>query len=212
MYTRTLTYRQVEANVHDAAPSPAPTPDVDDVYSFTEKPFMRITRLAVAALVAALPMTAHAQAGGGKLNDAAIVGIFDAANTWDISTGTLASKKATRQDVKDFGKQLAGDHKTVQQQGRDLAKKLGVKPTPVAKDFALKKDFDDTMKKLNGLKGPAFDKAFLEHEVAYHKALIDAVTTQFLPAIQNAELKAFVEKVAPAFQGHMAMAENLLKK
>ena len=58
------------------------------------------------------------------------------------------------------------------------------------------------MKKLQGLSGPAFDKAFLEHEVAYHKAVVDAVTTTLLPAIKNAELKAFVEKVAPAFVAH----------
>ncbi len=48
--------------------------------------------------------------------------------------------------------------------------------------------------------------------MAYHKAVLDAVTTTFLPAIKNAELKAFVEKVAPAFHAHMLAAENLLKK
>jgi putative membrane protein len=173
---------------------------------------MRFTRLAIAALLATLPLTASAQPAKGKLDDAAIVGIFDAANSWDIGTGTLAATKGTRQDVKDFGAQLARDHKSVQQQGRDLAKKLGVTPTPVAKDFALLKDYNDTMKKLTGLKGAEFDKAFLEHEVAYHKAVIDAVTNSFIPAIQNAELKAFVQKVAPAFVGHMKMAENMLAK
>ena len=173
---------------------------------------MRMTGLAIAALVAAIPLAATAQTGKGKLDDAAIVGIFDAANTWDINTGTVAAKRARRADVKEFGKQLAGDHKSVQQQGRDLAKKLGVTPTPVPKDFALLKDYHDAMKKLAGLNGAAFDKAFLEHEIAYHKAVIDAVTTQFLPTIQNAELKAFVQKVAPAFQAHLKMAENLLAK
>jgi len=93
-----------------------------------------------------------------------------------------------------------------------LAKKLGVTPTPVPADFPLKLDFEATMKKLNGLSGPAFDDAFLEHEVSYHKAVIDAVTTQFLPAIQNAELKQFVQSIAPAFQAHLALAENLQKK
>jgi putative membrane protein len=173
---------------------------------------MHIARFAAAALLAALPFGTQTQGTKATLDGAAIVGIFDAANTWDIATGTLASKNATRQDVKDFGAQLARDHKSVQQQGRDLAKKLGVTPTPVAKDFALKKDYEDTMKKLGSLKGADFDRAFLEHEVAYHKAVIDAVTTQFVPAIQNAELKAFVLKVAPAFDAHLKMAENLLKK
>jgi putative membrane protein len=113
--------------------------------------------------------------------------------------------------VKDFGAMLARDHKVVQGQGRDLATKLKVTPTPVSADFPLKVAHDAAMKKLNGLSGAAFDKAFLEHEVAYHGAVIDAVTKSFLPAIRNAELKAFVEKVAPAFVAHKMAAEQLLK-
>lgn len=173
---------------------------------------MRIMHLATAALLAALPLAAHAQASKGTLDDAAIVGIFDAANTWDMSTGSLAAKKATRKDVKEFGAQLARDHRSVRAQGRDLATKLHVTPTPVAKDFALKTDYDNTIKSLRKLHGVEFDKAFLEHEVSYHKAVIDAVTNQFLPSIKNAEVKAFVQKVAPAFQAHLTAAENLLKK
>lgn len=173
---------------------------------------IRTNRILAAALAACIPLAAGAQGARAALDDATIVGIFDAANTWDIATGSLAAKKASRQDVKDFGLMLSRDHKAVQQQGRDLAKKLGVTPVPVAADFALKKDYDDTIRKLNGLSGAAFDKAFLEHEVAYHKAVIDAVTQQFLPAIKNGELKAFVEKVAPAFDAHMKGADALLKK
>ncbi|MEA3247759.1 MAG: DUF4142 domain-containing protein [Gemmatimonadota bacterium] len=165
-----------------------------------------------AVLVAALPAISIAQAANAGLDDPTIVGIFDAANGWDIATGTLAASKASTAEVRDFGKQLARDHKTLQEQGRELARKLGVTPVPVGGDFALRKDYDATMKKLRGLSGPQFDKAFLEHEVAYHQAVIDAVTKQFLPAIKNAELKAFVAKVAPAFEGHMKMAEHLLSK
>ena len=57
-----------------------------------------------------------------------------------------------------------------------------------------------------------FDHAFLQHEVAFHKSVIDAVTTTLLPAIQNAEVRALVTKVAPAFQGHMMAADNLDKR
>jgi putative membrane protein len=173
---------------------------------------MRFTRLAVLAAAIAAPTFAQAQHPAGHLDDAAIVGIFDAANGWDIATGSLASKNSMRTDVKEFGDMLATVHKAVQQQGRDLAKKLGVTPTPVAKDFALAVQHEAAMKKLSALKGPAFDKAFLEHEVAYHAAVIDAVTNAFLPAIKNAELKKFVQDLAPAFVAHKVKAEELLKK
>ena len=171
-----------------------------------------LRRMSIAAALT-VPFVLLAQAErSAAIDDAAIVGIFDAANTWDIATGGLAVKKATRADVKEFGAMMARDHEQVRQQGRDLAKKLGVTPTPVAKDFPLLKGHQEAMKRLNGLTGAAFDRAYLEHEVAFHRAVLDAVTNTFLPAIQNAELKAFVQKVAPAFQAHMLAAENLLKK
>jgi putative membrane protein len=59
-------------------------------------------------------------------------------------------------------------------------------------------------------KGPEFDRAFLQHEVAYHKAVIDAVTQTLLPAIQNQEVKDLVTRVAPAFQAHMTAAQQKL--
>ena len=164
--------------------------------------------LAALACVAPLRVT-HAQAA--KLDDPTIIAIFDAANTWDIETGALAVKKGTTKEVRDFGVMLERDHKAVRQQGRDLAKKLGVHPTP-PKDFAMAKDHADAMKSLHSKKGKAFDRAFLEHEVSYHQAVIDAVKTQLLPATQNADLKALEIKVAPAFQAHMVAAQNLLNK
>ena len=145
------------------------------------------------------------------LDDPTIVAIFDAANTADIETGMLAAERGASKEVRDFGSMLARDHKQVRQQGRDLAKKLGVTPTP-PKDDQGAKDHAAAMKRLRALSGPAFDEAFLQHEAAFHKAVIDAVTSTLLPAIQNAELKKLVVEVAPAFEAHMIAAQNLEKK
>ena len=174
---------------------------------------MKTLHRTLAAAVLAVPfiLLAQGKAAAPALDDAAIVGIFDIANTWDIETGTLASTKATRKEVKDFGAMLARDHKVVQDSGRALAGKLKVTPTPVAADFPLKVAHDAAMQNLQSLSGPAFDKAFLEHEVAYHKAVIDAMNKSLLPALKSAEVKALVLKVAPAFAAHQLAAEQLLK-
>jgi putative membrane protein len=145
------------------------------------------------------------------LDDATIVAIFDAANTSDIETGELGAKMGSTQTIRDFGAMLARDHKQVRQQGRDLAKKLGVVPTP-PKDDASAKQHAAVMKKLMSLKGAEFDKAFLQNEVGYHEAVIAAVTNTLLPAIQNAELKNLVVTVAPAFGAHRDAAKNMLDK
>jgi putative membrane protein len=167
--------------------------------------------LAGAAVVAPLLVLAKNRPATPAFDDAAIVGIFDIANTWDIETGTLAASKATRPAVREFGAMLARDHKVVRDSGRALATKLKVTPTPVAANFPLKVAHEAAMKKLEGLSGAAFDQAFLEHEVAYHRAVVDAMKTSLLPAIASAELKALVEKVAPAFVAHQVAAEQLLK-
>ncbi|HKG96107.1 MAG TPA: DUF4142 domain-containing protein [Gemmatimonadaceae bacterium] len=153
--------------------------------------------------------TRPSQAGG--LDDPTIVAIFDAANTFDVETGQLATTRGRSKEVRDFGAMLVRDHRMVRQQGRDLAKKLSVRPTP-PRVFELRTAHQAAMKALRAKKGAEFDQAFLEHEVAFHKAVIDAVNGTLLPAIQNQELKALVVKVAPAFQGHMLAAQNLQPK
>ena len=175
---------------------------------------MRIPSLTAALLAASatliLVQPATAQTAAPSLDDATIVAIYDAANTADIETGTLAAERGSTKAVRDFGAMLVRDHSAVRQQGRDLAAKLGVTPTPPA-DAASAKAHADAMTSLRALKGRAFDRAFLQHEVAFHKTVIDAINSTLLPAIQNAEVRALVVKVAPAFQAHMLGAEHLLK-
>jgi putative membrane protein len=145
------------------------------------------------------------------LDDPTIVAIFDGANSADIETGQLAVERGSTKEVRDFGAMLARDHKAVQQQGRDLAQRLGVTPTPPADD-ASAKAHADVMASLRTKSGAEFDKAFLDHEVKFHQDVIDAVNSTLLPAIQNAELKDLVVKVAPAFDAHRIAADNLRKK
>ena len=152
---------------------------------------------------------AAAQNSEARLDDPTIVAIFDAANTFDIETGSLAAARARSKEVREFGEMIARDHRIVRQQGRDLATSLKVTPT-LPRDFALAKSHAVAMRNLRSLQGRAFDRAFLQHEVAFHNAVIDALTNTLLPAIQNAQLKDLVTKVAPAFGAHRDRAQNLL--
>jgi len=174
-----------------------------------------ISLTAAAALGLAAATVARSQspspARPPALDDPTIVAIFDQANTADIETSGLAAKKAVHEDVLALGRTFAEAHTQVRQQGRDLAKKLGVTPTPPKPDQGAM-DHAAAMKKLRAAKGDEFDRAYLAHEVAYHRAVIDAINQTLLPAIKNPELKAFVVQVAPAFQGHLVAAEKLAQK
>ncbi len=154
------------------------------------------------------PPAAPAAAPAADLDDATIVAIFDAANTYDIETGGLAVRKSTNPEVKAMGENFVAAHTQVRQKGRDLAAKLGVTPTPPA-DNALGDAHVAAMANLRSLSGTEFDKAWLDHEIKFHQAVIDAVNTTLLPALDNAEVKALVEAVAPAFVAHMEGAKAL---
>jgi putative membrane protein len=169
---------------------------------------MRVASItALGVLILGGSITAHAQ----KLDDPTIVAIFDAANTFDIEASGLAAKRTKNADVKALADQFVRDHTAVRQQGRDLAQKLHVTPTP-PKACALCTDHAAAMVKLKATPDAGFDRAYLENEVSYHKAVIDAITNTLLPATQNAELKTLEQTVAPAFNAHLVAAQSLLDK
>ena len=145
------------------------------------------------------------------LDDAMIVAIFDNANTADIETGQLAAQRGHSNEVRQFGAMLARDHQMFRQQGRDLAKKLGFIPTPPSGDQSAQ-ERAVAVQRLSSLSGSAFDRAFLQHEVEFHETAIAAIENTLLPAIANAELRAMVAKVAPAFKAHLDMARTLGKQ
>lgn len=166
---------------------------------------------ALVAIVVAGIVTTHADAAPTALDEAGVVAIFDLANVADIETGKLAAQRAQSKEVRDFGKMLADVHTAVRQQGQDLAKKLGVTPALPHGD-TMGDQHAAVMARLSRLSGVEFDRAFLQHEQAFHAAVLSAVKTTLLPAIRNEELKKFVSSLAPAFEAHRLGAESLEKK
>ena len=162
--------------------------------------------LAAAALFAVTSI-AYAQAGGP--NDAQIAAIVVTANQVDIDAGKLAESKGKNKDVRAFGKMMVTDHTGVNKAAKDLVTKLHVKPEDNPTAESLKKGGQENVAHLKTLKGDAFDKAYIEHEVAYHQQVIDAMDKTLIPSAQNAELKALLVKVRPAFVAHLDHAKQV---
>jgi len=159
--------------------------------------------LAVAAL--AVAGAVHAQAP----DDAQIAHIVVTANQVDIDAGKLASTKSTNKDVQAFGKQTVADHTGVNQQATALATRLKVTPKDNPTSESLAKGGKDNIAKLNTLSGAAFDKAYVDNEVTYHQAVLDALDKTLIPNAKNDELKALMVKVRPAFVSHLDHAKHL---
>ena len=142
-------------------------------------------------------------------NDAQIAAIVVAANQVDIDAGTLAESKGSNAQVKAFGKQMATDHSGVNKQATELVTRLKVKPEDNPTSKSLASGGEENVEHLKQLKGAAFDKAYVDHEVAYHQQVLDAVDKTLIPSAQNADLKALLVKVRPAFVAHLEHAKQV---
>ena len=115
----------------------------------------------------------------------------------------------TNPEVKKFGQQMVTDHTGVNKLATDLAAKLKVTPADNPTSESLKAGGAKNVANLKGLKGSAFDKAYIDNEVAYHQAVLDAVDKTLIPGATNAELKALLVKVRPAFVAHLEHAKQV---
>ena len=145
----------------------------------------------------------------GKPSDPQIAHIVVTANQIDIDAGKLAKSKSKNKEVQGFAQQMITDHTAVNKQAGALAKKLGVKPEDNDTSKALNKGAQDNTAKLKTLSGAAFDKEYVDHEVAYHQQVLDAIDKVLVPSAQNAELKGLIEKVRPAIAAHLEHAKHI---
>jgi putative membrane protein len=173
--------------------------------------FMRksLSFAAAIAIAAMFQPIAHAQAAGTPPTDPQIVGIVVAANQIDIDYAKLALAKSKNKEIRAFAQQMVTDHTAVQKSVFDLGAKLKVTPADSETSKSLQTQSADTTAKLKALDGHAFDKAYIANETAFHKAVIDAVSSVLIPNAQNQELKSALEGTAPLFQGHLQHAERV---
>ncbi len=153
-------------------------------------------------------LAASAVAAEGP-NDAQIASIVVTANQVDIDAGKLAQSRGSNAEVKAFGKQMVTDHTAVNKQAGALAKKLKLKPQDNPTSQSLKSGGAENLKKLQKTKGAAFDKAYIEREVAYHQQVIDAINKTLIPSAQNEELKKLLTTGLPLFEAHLEHAKQI---
>ena len=166
---------------------------------------MKVSAIVVAGLLSFPFSNASAQ----SVNDAQIASIVVTANQVDIDAGKFAKSRSTNKDVKAFAELMITDHTGVNKSATDLATKLKVTPQDNPTSQSLKAGGDKNLAHLKTLKGAAFDKAYVDHEVAYHQQVIDALDKTLIPGATNDELKALLIKVRPAFVAHLEHAKHL---
>jgi putative membrane protein len=165
----------------------------------------------ISAFILSVAAAGVAWAQGGP-SDPQIAGIVVTANQIDIDAGKLAKGRSKNKEIQAFADQMITDHTAVNKQAVALATKLKVKPEDSPTSNSLKDGAKKNMENLKGLKGAAFDKAYIDHEVAYHEAVLNAIDKVLIPSAQNAELKGLIVKVRPAIAAHLDHAKMVQGK
>ena len=166
---------------------------------------MRISAIAIASSLLFAVSGVSAQ----SINDAQIASIVVTANQVDIDAGKLAQSTSGNAEVKKFAERMITDHTGVNKSAVDLVTKLKVTPQDNPTSQSLKAGGEANLANLKTLKGAAFDKAYIDHEVVYHEQVLDTVDKTLIPSAKHEELKALLVKVRPAFVAHLEHAKMI---
>lgn len=167
-----------------------------------------INRLS-AAFAAICLVTPVAFAAGETPTDPQIAHIAYTAGVIDIEAAKLALEKSKNKQVVAFANDMLRDHEAVNKQALALVKKLNVTPEDNSTSQSLSAAATEERKTLATLKGAAFDKAYVNNEVAYHKQVNGALETLLIPSAKNGQLKDLLETGLKLFQGHEQHAEHV---
>ena len=159
--------------------------------------------------LAALLLASGVAFAQGKPTDPQIAHIAYTAGQIDIEAAEQALQKSKNKDVLAFAEDMVRDHKAVNDKAQALIKKLNVTPEDNDTSKALTKQAADKRAELAKLSGAAFDKAYIDNEVAYHKTVDSALENTLIPSASNAELKDLLKTGLKIFQGHEQHAEHV---
>lgn len=143
-----------------------------------------------------------------EINDAQIAHIVVTANQIDVDYGKVALEKSSNETVRKFAQTMIDDHTNIINSASELAGRLGVTPEDNATSQSLMDGAKTENEKVADLEGEAYDKAYIDNEVDYHRAVIDAVKNTLIPNTQNEELKQALIDVTPLLEHHLQMAEQ----
>ncbi len=131
------------------------------------------------------------------------------ANQLDVTAARQALGKSENAQVRGFAETMIRDHESVIEKAAALAKRLGVTPEDNETSRNLTASASATREKLSGLSADAFDRAYMDNEIAYHRGVIDAVESTLIPNTTNTELKQLLRSVVPALKAHLEHAERV---
>jgi putative membrane protein len=165
---------------------------------------------ALFAVAALLALSVPASAADAP-TDPQIAHIAYTAGNLDVTAARQALARSHDKAVRSFAQQMVRDHQAVNAKALALVKKLHVTPQDNPTSQGLTKAAAAERTKLSHLSGGAFDREYINNEVAYHKTVNGALESTLIPSAKNGELKSLLETGLTLFREHQAHAEQVGK-
>lgn len=167
---------------------------------------LKSTLFVTAALCLAMPAAA-----ADAPTDPQIAHIAYTAGNIDIAAAKQALAKSHNKAVRSFAQEMVRDHAAVNAKALALVKKLHVTPADNPTSDSLTKAATAERDKLSHLSGAAFDRAYVDNEVAFHKTVNGALQGTLIPSAKNSQLKSLLETGLALFREHEMHAEHVAK-
>jgi putative membrane protein len=123
----------------------------------------------------------------------------------EVELGKLATQKASRDDVKQFGQRMVDDHTKANDQLKQVASKENIS-IPESLDSKHQSRID----KLSKLSGTDFDKAYIKDQLKDHQTDVKEFSAEAQGGT-DPNIKAFASNTLPILQEHLNMVKNLNK-
>jgi putative membrane protein len=91
----------------------------------------------------------------------------------EVELGRMASDRATNPDVKRFAQMMVQDHTKAGDELKQTAAKYGIQPAPKIDD-----KHQNLMDKLSKLRGPQFDREYIDAMVDDHQNAVDSLESR----------------------------------
>lgn len=141
--------------------------------------------------------------------DARVAAILLEANNAEITEARLALRMTRSPSVRQFARRMVSDHSRLEGRLSRLVAHLEISPIGSPSIRHLTRNEQETLDRLARLRGRAFDRAYIHHQVAIHQAVLTSIDRSLLPDAQHPQLRTALMRTRSVIVMHLRHAEAL---
>jgi putative membrane protein len=164
----------------------------------------------VALLVAACASTdPMAPMVPGAMTDSEVAAVVQTANEGEVMHGQAASTRATNAEVRAFAQMMVTDHSNANEQLRNFLSTNNMTASETGASSALRDNAQRSLTALNSYNGAAFDREYMNSQVAMHQWVLNSLDNTLIPSTRNAGLRTWLQGQRAAVATHLDRARRI---